>query len=91
MFQARVTQFLRPDGRQKKFTVEMPDELHEPYVDMVNSGCRLEAEVISTGEVSVTVTSDEADVDIRVTRNDDSVVTALKEMLQAQKWRVASS
>lgn len=69
----------------------MPDELHEAYTDMIASGCRLEAEVLSTGEVSVTVTNDDADVDIRVTRNDDSVVEALKTMIQIQRWRVASS
>ena len=86
-FLVDVVQFTRPNGVKVDQQAEVPIELKSNYEDMLSHGCRLEAEVLSTGHVSLTVTSEERDVDIRVVDNGPSVLRALQELLHNQRWK----
>lgn len=87
-FTAKLTQYLRPDGRQVEVETELPMAVLGAYKHMTNYGCRLECEVLTTGEVSVTVTHpDVGDIDISVTENGPEVHEGIVRMLQRRVWR----
>lgn len=90
-FRFTMTQFMRPDGRQKQIETELPCVVQDDYNAMIAAGYRLEAEVLTTDEVSITITEakvtcDEQDVDFSVTNNGPEVITGLVEMLQRREW-----
>ena len=87
-YTADVIQFLRPDGLQIPITTRLPIDTHDAYQAMLAAGCRLEAEVLLTGEVSVTIadTTAEVDVDCRVIENGPEVQEAQAAMLRAREW-----
>lgn len=92
MFQARVTQFVRPNGNKRMLYVDLPQDLHEYYVSMIGSKCRLEAEILTTGEISLTVSNDEEDIDCRIVQNEgDKPTEALMSLLTQQKWLQVSA
>lgn len=64
-----VTQFVRPNGRQRQETIEnMPEDL-KPYLDAIKKAdCRLTAEVIF-GQVSFCIEHEEGDFDIELCAN----------------------
>lgn len=66
--------------------VELPLSSLAHYDDMREAGCRLEAEVLTTGQVSVAVSDSETDVDIRIVSNGPEVIAALEDMLARQAW-----
>lgn len=89
-FTAKLTQYMRPDGRQQAVETELPVEVLGAYKHMENFGCRLECEVLRTGEVSVTVTHpDMGDIDISVNPNGPEVHEGLVRMLNRRVWRRA--
>lgn len=59
-----VIQFLRPYGRQVKQEAEVPDELIDKYTQMREAGCRLTAEVLPGGLVSLCIESRELGEDL---------------------------
>jgi len=85
-FEADVLQYMMPDGRQVHMKTPLPVECLEAYEAMEAANCRLEAEVLSTGEVSVTISDSEYDRDCRVVKNGPDVKTALAAMLNRRTW-----
>ena len=81
-------QFLRPDGRQIPITTRLPIDTHDAYQAMLAAGCRLEAEILQTNLVSVTIadTTAEVDLDCRVIENGPEVQEAQAAMLRARLW-----
>ena len=59
-----VTQFLRPNGRKNLITAEFPIETQPLYESMTKAGCRLEAEVLMTDEVSFSISNEEKAFDV---------------------------
>lgn len=49
------TQFLMPDGRQKKIIIDRPDDICELAEQLKKNQCRLEIEMLTTGVISITV------------------------------------
>lgn len=91
-FTVEVLQYLMPDGRTRPETTELPIAVKPLYNAMVASGHRFEAEMLSTGEVSVTIfcpASDE-DVDIEVVPNGPEVQEALAKMLENRMWEATT-
>lgn len=83
-FTAKVRQFLLPHGRQQVLSTELPREVEAAYRYMHSEGCELQAEVLRTGLVSVTITGYElGDIDIRIVPNGPQVQEALADMLTA--------
>lgn len=76
-------QYLRPDGRQRHGHVEgLSDDLADAYANMAAIGHRFEAEVLTTGKVSLTISNHDWDVDIQVVENGPQVIVAMEEMLR---------
>lgn len=87
-FEAQLTQFLKPDRRSKSVTTTLPIEVEPLYRSMLAAGCRLEAEVLTTDEVSVTVSNvvSEVDIDFSVTQNGPDVQSGIVAMLRRESW-----
>lgn len=87
-FEAQLTQFLRPDGESKQVTTDLPIEVEPLYKSMLEAGCQLHAEVLSTQEVSVTVSNvaAEVDIDFSVTQNGPDVISGIVAMLRRESW-----
>ena len=86
-FIADVIQFIRPDGRKEYHTFKLPIEVEAYYKDMVDNGCRLESEVLTTGDVSVTISDGESDLDISLSQNNFKLSDVIADMLKRQPWK----
>lgn len=85
-FIANLIQFIRPSGRQRSVTTDLPIDVRPLYLDMLEHGCKLECEVLTTDEVSVTVSNGENDLDFSVTANWPDVQNGITELLRRQSW-----
>ena len=84
-FLAELRVYTPPNGKSEVQQIELPDRYKEAYADMQSNGCRLEAELFGTGLVSLTVTSDLGDEDIRIVPQGPGIFEALHRMLDACK------
>ena len=85
--EVKVKQYLMPNGRVRECTTKISDNVKDLYEEMLQSGCWFEAEMLTTGEISVTISDGEEDIDIRVINNGPEVQNALVEMLKGALWR----
>lgn len=75
------TQYLRPDGRKHPISIEL-DEVTEAKAQLILSeGLVFECEVLTTNMVSLTITSQERDEDIRLAPNGPKVPTKVAELI----------
>lgn len=86
-FTAEVIQFLLPHGNKRSQTTELDEALLEDYNHMRESGAMFHAEILQTGEVSITISHEEEDVDIEVVPNGPQVQEAMERMLRRRAWR----
>lgn len=79
----KFTQYLLPDGRQKQITVDRPDEIEKMADSIISRGLRFEAEMLTTGAISLTVhdPKEEDDIDIEVVANGPEVPVAIDRMI----------
>ncbi len=83
MVTAEFTQYLLPDGRQKQATFEIADDLQSHLTTIEAVGARLECEVLTTGAVSLTVTSEDGnDFDIELVPNGPEVPAAVDRLVR---------
>ena len=52
------TQFLMPDGRQRKVKIDRPEETERLATELHDAGHRFEIEMLTTGAISMTVEID---------------------------------
>ncbi len=78
-----VMQYKMPDGRQVPTSTNLPDEYRDKYIVMLSKGWRFAAEVLSDGQVSLTIENprEEVDENIRIVENGPNVQVAMIEML----------
>ena len=84
----RFTQFLMPDGRQRPMIIDRPDDVGEKAKQLLESGCRLEIEMLMTGEISITVERDQDDGEIdllaqKICSNGPAVPVAVDELINS--------
>ncbi len=60
------TQFLMPDGRKRPMIIDRPDDIGEKARQLAVSGCRFEIEMLTTGQISMTVERDRSDGEVDV-------------------------
>lgn len=63
------TQYLMPDGRQRETSIVRSMAVCEKATDIIGAGYSFEVEMLSTGDVSLTITDDDGDADIEVVKN----------------------
>ena len=83
-FEAEMTQFLRPDGREKQVRGPLPLRAKEAYDEMLQRGYRLETEVIPGNELYVSISDDEGDLDNLVEHNGPNISAHIADMLE--RW-----
>ena len=76
-------QYLKPDGRKRPILIERPDDIVEKSEAITDEGYRFETEILTTGEVSVTIfdPTEEVDVAIEICRNGPGVGEAVDRMI----------
>ena len=86
-YEVDVMQFVLPHGQQKPCKTDLPIATQEAYQDMLAHGCRFEAEVLTTGAVSVTISNADEDVDMSITDNGPAVPQGMCDMLNRGLWK----
>jgi len=89
-YKAEVLQFMRPNGRKVIATIQLPNYSKKLYNDMIKNGCHFEAEVLRGGEVSLTISNNDADIDCEISINDPNIQDNMVKMLQRKLWATAS-
>lgn len=85
-YTADIIQYMMPNGRRVPISTNLPIESLDSYLDMKKHGYRLAAEMLRTGEISVTIEGHGRDADIRVIPNGPDVQGAMVEMLGCRLW-----
>jgi hypothetical protein len=77
------TQFIPPHGRQERIEIELADELAPKLEQIAAAGCRLTAEILSTGICSFCIEEPElGDFDITLVVNGPQVPIKITDMIQ---------
>jgi hypothetical protein len=81
--EAKVMQYMRPNGRQVLQTVNISDDCSGKYSEMTDCGFRLAAEQLMTGVVSSTIEGFGFDYDMELTSGGDlkKNIEALEKMI----------
>lgn len=74
------TQYLRPDGRQRKITIDLP-EVQSKADAIIAAGFVFEIEVLSEGTVSATISDDLYDHSNVLASNSPDVPAAIAAMI----------
>ena len=53
------TQFMLPDGKRRQTVIDMPQEIEDKALKLIEAGYRFEIEVLTTGEISMECLNDE--------------------------------
>lgn len=77
------TQLLRPDGRKQSVTVACSHnpELCKKATEILARGFVFECELLTTGQVSLTIATQEEDVAIEICSNNEQVYVALNKLI----------
>ena len=75
------TQFLMPYGEQVQIKIERPDPIAAQAAELVAAGCRLEIEVLRTGEVSAAVERGDDTWAIEIVPNGPAVPEAVDKII----------
>lgn len=77
------TQYLLPDGRPKDIHIDRSPEVEELAFKFIKAGGRYEAEILRTGEVSLTARKNDEDIAIVVCPNRPGVGEKVDELVRA--------
>ncbi len=76
-----ITQFMRPNGREKVFDIIIPDRFKDKVELLGKLHCKITAEQLINGKAAQYITHESGDMDIRVTPCGGKADEALMEML----------
>jgi hypothetical protein len=77
-----IVQFIAPHGEQRVRQTEVPDDCAVGYEALRRKNCRLTAEVLMGGQISMCIEHGEGDVAIEVCDNGPSVLKHLADMIR---------
>jgi hypothetical protein len=81
MSEIPFTQYILPHGRRTSVSIDRPDEISSLAERFIESGGRYEAEVLTTGHVSLTACLDDDDIGIEVVNNGPGVAEAVDRLV----------
>lgn len=77
------TQYMLPNGRKVETSIEVDRDVADKAHSLIIEGLRFECEVLTTGDVSLTITDPEVgDLDIRIVSNGPGVREAVEELVR---------
>jgi hypothetical protein len=86
---------MRPSGRPMTTSIDRPDEIATLATELIAKGCKLEVEVLRTGEVSFEVIAKELDDEgapqtlaMQITPNGPAVLTAVDTLIKEAHERI---
>ncbi len=79
------TQYLLPHGERRDELIEVAPDIAAKAASLIERGFTFECEILRTGQVSVTITDpqEEIDADIRVIANGPGVREAVEDMVRS--------
>jgi len=79
-----INQYLLPDGRVKRIQIDMEDEIAKKVEEIQSHEFEIAAEVLNTGEVSMTVSCSilGEDLEIEICPNGPPVPIAFKRLIE---------
>ena len=92
-----VTQYKRPNGKKNSGEVEVPDNLKEKYLSIINCGCRITGEPLPEGQVAQYIEHAKGDVAIEISQPGKKAYESLCKMIKAfdvkefEKWLKAKN
>jgi len=87
-----VTQYKRPNGIKKSGEVEIPDELKEKYLEIIDCNCRIVGEILLTGESAQYIEHAYGDYAVRITKRGKDAYNSLCKVIKEfdttafEKW-----
>jgi len=87
------TQFIMPNGRTKKITIERPEAIEIKADVLLEAGYRLEIEILRNDMISMTIGSphgDREDIAIRLCENGPKIPLAVDELIH-EAWHLANA
>ena len=76
------TQYVLPNGAQKTVKISRPAEIADLADAIMKRGYRFECELLTTSEVSLTITNKDGDADMEVVPNGAEVPVAIDRMIK---------
>lgn len=77
------TQYMLPHGRKVPVSIEVADDVAGKADELIAQGICFECEVLTTGQVSLTITDPElGDLDIHVRQNGPGIREAVEDMVR---------
>jgi hypothetical protein len=86
--QVNLTQFIRPNGRQRQTFAEVSDDLRARVEAIRAAGLRFTAEDLGNGKVSLCIENDEEDLAIEIADNgpgENSPTVALERLIRSYR------
>ena len=77
------TQYLRPDGRTTKVTIDMPANVEQAAHALIAKGCHFDIEVLTTGLISMTCEKGGDCLSIEVCPNDERVIAGVEKIVKS--------
>lgn len=77
------TQYLRPNGRKKLLTIELPAPVVTKADFILSHGFKFEAEVLIPGQISFTVSDEDGDYFFKICDNGPGVKAAVEYLIMS--------
>ena len=78
----QIIHFYRPNGRQELEETDVPDEVGVKFDELTACGCRITAEVLTTGEVSFCIEEPElGDFDGVLVENGPKLIQSFRDLI----------
>lgn len=77
------TQYLRPDGRATPVAIELPSPVVTKADFILRHGFKFEVEVLTTGQVSFTVSDEDGDYAFKICENGPGVKAAVEHLIMS--------
>lgn len=77
----RFTQYLLPDGKQRKVIIDLPEKFEKMVKELESIGCHFDVEILTTGMVSFTCEQGDDLIAIELSPNDENVPVAVKRLV----------
>ena len=78
----KFTQYLMPDGRKVPNSIDRPEVIEKKAESIISRGLSFECEMLTTGQISLTVSDGQQDIDIEVCQNGPEVPISVDRMIE---------
>lgn len=85
------TQYLRPHGKKTLITIDRPQSVYDKAMKIIEAGYVFEAEVLTTGMVSLTIGGKHTDVCMELVMNNEAVPAAVDKMINGFNFTLAAN